>query len=217
MAKNLMITGSFTPDICGVGDYTCMFMRVADESWKLFYHKDWHLKSIWTIFKDIHTSGCDNIFLQYPTQGYGWSLLPQLLCIYFSLFTRKRFLSVIHEFSQRSFKAKLATALLLFSNKLIFTNEFEKKYAVDKFHVREKKCSVVRILSNIEKPDHLLSWGERHYDICYFGHLRPNKGLEDFFNTVRSVNRNNKYRVLIIGQQLPVFKEYFEDLKKKIQ
>ena len=42
-----MITGSFPPDICGVGDYTSCFMSSHDtgiENWSLYYSKEWSLK-----------------------------------------------------------------------------------------------------------------------------------------------------------------------------
>lgn len=69
--------------------------------------------------------------------------MPHLLCIYFSLFTNKRFMITLHEFMRMSITYRLAAFLfLLFANKIIFTTQVEKDYAMrllpfrrDKFHV----------------------------------------------------------------------------------
>ena len=39
----LMITGSYPPDICGVGDYTKCFMDNANDSWELYYSGTYQL------------------------------------------------------------------------------------------------------------------------------------------------------------------------------
>lgn len=77
----------------------------------------------------LNSYNTESIFLQYPTQGYGWSLLPQIICIYYSIFTNKKFVVILHEFSQRSLKAKLATLFLFFANEIIFTTDFERNYS----------------------------------------------------------------------------------------
>ena len=78
MKKKLMITGSFPPDICGVGDYTSCFMSSHDtgiENWSLYYSKEWSLKLLKKKISVLNSYNTESIFLQYPTQGYGWSLL----------------------------------------------------------------------------------------------------------------------------------------------
>lgn len=208
----LMITGSYPPNICGVGDYTQCFMSNTSNSWKLYYSNSWKLSEIFRKIKDISDYQCNNIIMQYPTQGYKWSILPQLLCIYYSLFTKKNFIVVLHEFSQRSRKAKLATCLFFIANRIIFTNEYERQYAIKKFRINPLKTDVIKIISNIENVSKIKSWDSRNIDIAYFGHLRPLKGLEDFLYTASHIYKLHKINITIIGQVLPEFKTYFENL-----
>lgn len=124
---SLLITGSYPPDICGVGDYVYNVFNNADHSkWKLYYSKSWDISTFISKIREINNSGCKCIYMQYPTHGYGWSIVPQLLCLYFSLFTKKKFIVILHEFSQRKLKAKIATALFMFADRIIFTNKFSR-------------------------------------------------------------------------------------------
>ncbi|WP_281511417.1 glycosyltransferase family 1 protein [Alistipes finegoldii] len=216
MAEYLMITGSFPPQVCGVGDYVGRFMEAADNSkWKLFHSLDWKLKTLAAKIRQISSSECPTIIMQYPTQGYGWSLVPHILCLYFSWFSRKKFIVVMHEFSQLSFKARLAGIMLMSANKIIFTNEFEKGYVHRRLCVPLKKCGVVKIISNISVAPKIKDWQDRHIDIAYFGHIRPNKGLEDFFRVADDILKKCKVKVCLIGQLLPEFATYFESLCRK--
>lgn len=41
-----MITGSYPPDICGVGDYTACFLKVADrDKWSLYNSSVWKIST----------------------------------------------------------------------------------------------------------------------------------------------------------------------------
>ena len=74
MKKKLMITGSFPPDICGVGDYTSCFMSSHDtgiENWSLYYSKEWSLKLLKKKISVLNSYNTESIFLQYSTEGYG--------------------------------------------------------------------------------------------------------------------------------------------------
>lgn len=216
--KNIMITGSYPPDICGVGDYTSCFMHAADlESWQLYYTTDWRTSKLFSIIKEINSIESKSIYMQYPTMGYGWSLVPLLLCLYYSIFTRKKFSVALHEFSQRTFKARIFTSLLIATaNRIIFTNEFEKSYACRFLPFTRKKSSVVRIISNIAPCELIKGWDEREYEIAYFGHIRPIKGLEDFYDAVAKICVNRpSVRVAVIGQVLSEYNDYFNSLREK--
>lgn len=216
MKTKLMITGSFPPDICGVGDYvSCFISTQSAKDWALYVSDDWSLKLLLKKIREINAFHIDSIFLQYPTQGYGWSLLPQILCIYYVLFTRKKFVVVLHEFSQRSLKAKMATFFLFFANKIVFTNDFEKEYAKTFFPFIHKRFLVIKILSNIKSASILSNWSERSYDLIYFGHIRPNKGLEDVLETTELIQKKRRLKVAVVGQVLSDFQLYFDDLQRK--
>ena len=77
-----MITGSFPPDICGVGDYTSCFMSSHDtgiENWSLYYSKEWSLKLLkkkisvlnsYNTESDIFTVSYSRIRLEFITTDY---------------------------------------------------------------------------------------------------------------------------------------------------
>lgn len=209
-----MITGSYPPnDICGVGDYTaCLMAEANKQEWELYYSNDWSIKALRNKIKSINSFKAKFIIMQYPTQGYGWSIVPQLIALYYSFFTKKRFITVLHEFSQRTMKAKLATIPLLLSNKVIFTNTFEKNFAEKIFPFRKNKYNIIKIFSNIPSPQKINGLSERIYDICYFGHIRPLKGLEDF---IEIVSKFQHKKILIIGQVLNEYKEYANKIEKE--
>lgn len=97
--KLLIISGSYPPDVCGVGDYTerllcCNFAKNND--WILYSSKKWSLLTVFNHIKLIKNKGYRYINIQYPTQGYGWSIVPHLICVYFSLFSKIQCSVTIH-------------------------------------------------------------------------------------------------------------------------
>ena len=209
-----MITGSYPPDICGVGDYTACFLKVADrDKWSLYNSSVWKISTFFQKKSDISKFQFSHIVIQYPTLGYGWNLLPQLLCIYYSLFTDKKVVVVLHELSQRTLKAQLASLLFFISHKVILTSEYEKEYAHRYYKISLNRMGVVKIVSNIEACNVIKDWDCRSIDLCYFGLLRPEKGLEDFFVAALYLRKNRENaRICLIGQILPEHKLYIDKL-----
>lgn len=217
MDNILIITGSYPPQICGVGDYTHRLVHSKNtESWQLYHSKDWNIKSLFCHIRTIKQSNTRVINMQYPTQGYGWSIVPHLLCIYFSWFSHKLFSVTIHEQSQLSFKARLAQWFILLSaNKIIFTNEFELNYARKYVPYIIKRSTVIKIFSNICGAEKIKPIDQRKIDLVNFGHIRPNKGLEKFIETVSQLT--TKYNIHIAGQIPQGYEEYFERIKTKAE
>lgn len=217
MKKYLMITGSYPPEICGVGDYTACLMETASEEWELYKPSSWRLRDIFNIIRAISSKEIVNLFMQYPTQGYGWSLVPQLICLYFSLFTKKKFVVVLHEFSQRTIKAKLASIPLLLANRLIFTSDYERLIA-NRYLLgfANHKASVIGIRSNIQACEAIKKYADRSFDLVYFGHLRPMKGLEDFIEVANQLLIYfPNLSVHIIGQKLTEYEKYIGGIIEK--
>lgn len=211
-----MITGSYSPDICGVGDYTYQLMQTKiGQGWNLYYSKDWSLISVFKHIRDIKKMKSKNIIMQYPTLGYGWSLVPLLLCLYFSLLSKKHFMIVLHELSQQTLKSRVTIFLMmLFVDQIIFTNKYEQDYACKYFKYLKKKSSIVKIYSNILSSSVIKNIDERSIQLVYFGHIRPNKGIEDFVNLAQKINMESKpINVVLAGQVPKGFEEYFSKIK----
>ena len=204
-----MVSGSYPPEICGVGDYAKNVLNTdRAKDWGLYRRTDWRLRRFVRIVREIRSRAPSQIFMQYPTQGYGWSLVPHLLCIYFSLLTKIRFTVVLHEFSQLSRKANLAARVLLLSaDEVLFTNDHERSTAVAIARRLEKRSRTVKIASNI--PVSKREEGDRPVDLACFGHIRPLKGLESFLSVVRVLRHSDTpLRIALIGQCPPEFGSY---------
>lgn len=206
----LLITGAYPPIHCGVGDYTYNLRESLNQKGivavDLFYKSDWSIKLYFKYIREIYRSKCDVFHFQYPTEGFGYSMLPLLLLI--SLF-RKQTVVTVHELSSRNMLAYIYTQILIFfSNKVIVSNNFEKKHAC-RFLFQTKKVNVIPIASNIKESKFCTtSFGDRGIDLAYFGHIRPIKGIESFLKTVSLLNE--KYKVQLIGQFLDKYSDFFE-------
>lgn len=213
---NLLIAGSYPPDICGVGDYTHLLYQklshlvLSSGPLDLLVIKDWSLFGFVKTLNKLFNK-CNIVHIQYPTEGYGFSIFPMLLFVFIN--ANKRIVT-IHEFSQRTFKAKLATSLFFFfSDYLIFTTDFEREFVTKLFPFVKQKSSVINIASNIPSSIKSIPWSDRKFDVAYFGHFRPNKGLEEFkkiCDVLKSLNKDIK--IAVIGQLQGRFSEYFNSL-----
>lgn len=211
MNLKLVITGSYPPQICGVGDYTRNIMEsTTARHWKLYHRTDWRLTQLPRIVREIDALAPSQIFMQYPTQGYGWSLVPHLLCLYYSLLRKPRFTVVLHEYSQLSTKARIAAKLMVrTAHQLIFTSEFEQAEATRVSASVPRRSRVVKIASNIPVAAELPRIGARPFDVAYFGHIRPRKGLDEFLAAAAAVRAVHPgWRLLLIGQIPPGFDDF---------
>jgi glycosyltransferase involved in cell wall biosynthesis len=217
LKKILLITGAYPPNHCGVGDYTAKFYEYLKKEDNLtvglFYKSDWSLKCYFKYLKQLFSTKSDVYHFQYPTEGYGYSMLPLLLLV--SLFRKKTVLTV-HELSSRNILAYVYTQLLMFfSNRVIVSNSFEQNHA-RRLAFKSEKVSVIPIASNIQKSNFVeIDFKEREVDLAYFGHIRPIKGIENFIHTVSLLDRN--YRVQLIGQALEKYIVFFEEIKIKAE
>ncbi len=215
-----MITGTYPPEICGAGDYTQKILHTQNsKKWKLYYPQIWSIRSLYEKIREINSLNIDVINLQYPTMGYKRSFLPHILCVYYSVFTHKSFSVTIHEYTQLSIKAKTAAFfLLLFSNKLIFTNQFELESAAKTVPNLKRKSTIIKIYTNIESAPNLKKIEERKYDLIYFGLIRPNKGIENFIDVAGKLKQTHPLlKVIVVGKTQPEHIEYAESQVKYLE
>jgi glycosyltransferase involved in cell wall biosynthesis len=190
-----------------------MGTKIAKEYWQVYYSKKWGPRTFFKHIKAINNTGTDYLLMEWPALGYGWSVVPNILCAYFSWFTKKRFGVVIHEQTQLS-KKRYITELLIFAsaNRLIFTNQFEREFAVKRMPFIEKHSTVVKIFSNISQACTIRPFEDRTIDIVNFGHIVRDKGIERFIADTALLAR--KYRIVLAGQIIERQREYFENIKK---
>jgi glycosyltransferase involved in cell wall biosynthesis len=182
----LMVSGAFPPEPCGVGDYTSRLMAAAPASWRLFTERDWRLSRAPGLMRRLLRQRPREVVVQYPTQGYGWSLVPHLLVVVGAATRRYRAALALHEYSSLSRKAQIALAVTSHAaSHVFFTTEEERVRARgSRLFSSRVRTSVIPILSNIASTTNPPAFTERAVDLAYFGHIRDNKGVETFLDVV---------------------------------
>lgn len=208
----VVYTGSYPPDVCGVGDYTFKLveeLRVQAEQVDVFksdarsFFKFLKM-SLLALFK-----GNKKLIIQYPTAGYGKSLMPHLVCVLGRVLGFDVVVT-LHEFSTLSAKARVAAKLFFaFSSKIVFTHQGE----LDALGGGAKSKSVViPIASNIPEANPA---AVKSYDMGYFGMIAPGKGIEDFISVCRAMPPACK--AFIMGQIPHYFKDYADEIIRECQ
>lgn len=171
---------------CGVVDYTRQLaraMREAGAQTTIEELSSWSLNALIKL-KEKYKGDTDIVFhLQYPSLGMGKSCAPAFLPL---VFRKNQIVMTFHEFEQFNLIRKMYFLLpLLLKTKYIFTNEYEQKCFARFFPWAKKNSTIIPIGNNInifpyeKKADH------PEHRLIYFGQIAPDKGIEDYLETVR--------------------------------
>lgn len=209
-----MITGSFPPEACGVGYNTARLteaLRAEGVLVNVITQSKWSLNNLRSFLKQILECQPDIVHIQYPSVGYGKSILPQLI----SLFTRYPAVVTLHEFIDVHILRRMASILFSFRcRSLIFTIGYERDYYAKWVPWSLRRSAVIPIGSNISKAN-----GESQRDertVAYFGLIRTKKGLEDFIQLAKlSEKQGRNYCFEIIGMPDPRQETYFDMLRQQ--
>jgi glycosyltransferase involved in cell wall biosynthesis len=210
--KITFITGSYPPDVCGVGDYTFRLaeaLRQQGIAVDVMHDGGWQLGDTPRIFRQIRSQRTDIIHIQYPTIGYGAGLAPQMLSLLVNSVV------TIHEISKAHILRKIS--LLPFSvrpRQVIFTTPYERDFALSWAPWVAQCCDVIPLASNItigakEKVSN-------SKEIIYFGMIRPNKGIEQVLILAELIKKSSQpFRIRIIGIPYPGLTEYVRELRQR--
>jgi glycosyltransferase involved in cell wall biosynthesis len=201
----LVVTGSLPPDICGIGDYTCLLMEGLTKRNAIvtsFYPSRWSLRTLLQFSTQVRRSRATIVNIQYPTMGYGKSIIPHLLSV---VSGRAKTIVTIHELSRGRLAYKIPAYLFfVFADRLIFTTAHEMTTACRLAPWVQRKSVTIPIGSNIPMQD----GGLRDIDIVYFGHICPAKGLEEFASIVSSLKNHKSLCIKLLGQIEPGAERY---------
>ena len=209
--KLLMISGSFPPVTCGVGDYTEKLINALshfDIEIELMANIDFSISQTLKIIKKINSINPNIIHIQYPAEGFGYGILPQILSL-----TYKTIIT-LHEVSQFHLIRKLWLVPFTFRSDLVFSTKYELDYLKKIFPWFKNKSFVIPIGSNIS-PSNSSNKNEHKNksEIIYFGLIRPKKGIEKVLELARLLKEHNStYTIKIIGKTFRDNSEYFDNL-----
>ncbi len=210
--KIALITGSYPPDTCGIGDYTSQLaiaLRQKGVTVEVICRMNWRLSNIGNIVRTIRSVNPDIVHIQYPTVGFGKKLTPQLLSLLIpSVIT-------VHEASEAHILRKLSLyPFFLRSRHIVFTTPYEQLFSVKRAPWISRRCSVIPVGSSISTAQ---QGQERNVnEIIYFGLFRPQKGLEDVFTLASLVKHMNlKLQVRMIGKPYPKDSPYFKEFYRR--
>lgn len=211
--KVALVTGSVPPATCGVGDYTIRLAEALREiqiEYEVVTQDNWGIKEYFNLSKEINKSQSDIVHIQYPTVGYRTGMAPHILAI----LCRKPVVTTLHEFKHSNWLRKISCILFSIGSKIIiFTNAEDQENFKRIFSGAAAKSTIIRIGSNIPWLD------KRRNDknkICYFGIIRPDKGLEEFIELSRIIHkRKMQYSLNVIGTPAVSNIRYYNELREK--
>ena len=205
-----MITGSYPPDACGVGDYTARLvscLREAGLEVEVFSDFNWGVTGFARLARAIHRFQPDIVHVQYPTVGYGKGLLPQLLSIVIA-----PCVVTLHEASQVHWLRRLSLyPFALRARRIVMTSEFERDYVAKAAPWIRRRLQVIRIggFAVFSPAQH-----KDFPEVTYFGLIRPNKGVEAFLQVARMAQQEGgKLSFRVIGQPDAKSMEYYHSLR----
>ncbi len=208
-----IISGSWPPDHCGVGDYAERLSGALREQGievTCLGGEPWSgLATLREFRRAVKTRRFDLVHIQYPTMGFGRSIVPALLPL---LSRNVPIVVTLHEFS--SFRAARRLWFVTFAHFVdlrIFTGSDER----GKFRRRMKPSRgidlVVPIGSNIPAGT---STARLEKTICYFGLLCPGKGIEDFLDLAASAPPAG-WRFALIGAMTKTYAAYADTVVRR--
>lgn len=204
----LMIVGSLPPEPCGVSDYTVKLVDSINantkHSVKIMKHSNYSLWRISTLMEN------KIVHIQYPSKGYGASFIPQLLAI-----ISNKSVTTIHEFSQVHILRKLAISpFLLFSQKIIVTNEFELMAILSWFPFIRRRVSVIPVGAAM-LPSKPVQFSNSRRGLVFFGLMRKDKGIEEFIELVRLLRNKIDFPIAIYSAVPNGNSEYYADIRRE--
>ena len=198
----LVVTGSFPPMKCGVGDYSCKLVKSlaayakiqvgvlttvfdsneggADGLEVFPVMKSWSLAETLKVIKIIRHWSPDIVHIQYPTQGYGTGLLQWFLPM-ISFLMRKKVVQTWHEGYSRRNAPKLFLKAIIPSGLVVVRPQYkEKLLPILRWALRNKRFVFIRNASVFPRID----LGEQEKDALRRQYLRKQKRLILFLGFV---------------------------------
>jgi glycosyltransferase involved in cell wall biosynthesis len=211
-----VVSGSWPPEICGVGDYMANVAKSLSKTTGVQVIratlKGHSVATAILILVVSHVRRDELVYISYPTEGYGKSLLPFLL----ALGSRQRVVLHVHEYGSKNRYCRFLLRLFRRMNKVFFSNASD-------FHRYLLDCGIAADSPHaanwfvIPSPSNIpvtATMGRRNFErvkVIHFGQIRPNKGLEEIFSALNAVDGHKIDRLLIGG--VPIgYEDYAQNI-----
>jgi len=218
----LMVTGSYPPQPCGVGNYTQRLVQelsaagievdVATTAAKPVRNDprvslevpDWRIRTLRQALAKIRPESYDIVHIQYPARFYGY--LPDLALLSFQIkraLPKIPVLLTLHEFSITHLFRKLTVgAIATPASSVTLTTESEHRPLLRWFPWLRNKVRVIHMAPSIplepitpsvrEEIRMLLGIGPEEEIVVYFGLLHPNKGIKKLIEAFGTKSLRNR-------------------------
>jgi glycosyltransferase involved in cell wall biosynthesis len=206
-----LVSGSLPPEVCGVGDYTS---RLYAELRQKIHVDLLHIpicrpyeRSLFGVFRDRRI-----VHVQYPTEGWGNSLLPTFLPL--AKRSGSKLVLTLHEWSRMNRVRRTSILpLVALSDGLVFVSESERKAFLQTapLRARARPTWVVPIGVNVSVPSvpeeavreqraHELQDGRYDLLLSHFGFIHADKQPEILLATVEEmVRRRRRPKLMFVG------------------
>lgn len=197
-----LVSGSWPPAICGVGDFMHRTWEELNRSGhaaeKLTLERgdlSASLRAWATSFRRDRL-----VYVSYPTEGYGKSLLPFLL----ALGDRRKVVLHMHEYRSKNRYCRFLLRRFQRMHRLFFSNrEDYQRYVSDcGLSADSPKVAGWRVVPTPSNIPVTVSDGLRNphrVKIVHFGQIRPLKGLEDLVKVMEALQNEPVERVVLGG------------------
>lgn len=197
---------------CGVLDYALRLAAVLQEAGVRVTIARGERKgrlSVCAVAAQARALKPDIVHVQYPMARYGSSLLPHWV----AQLPRCRTVVTLHEFSQAHLLRQIAGLAFSRADALVFTNAFERAAFGRWYPWSRGRGHVIPIGSNIPW---LSAQGARDRDeVCYFGLIRPDRGLESFLALARlAADAAPQLRFRVLGAVPAGQRAYCEQMRQ---
>jgi glycosyltransferase involved in cell wall biosynthesis len=207
-----LISGSWPPDVCGVGDHIDglrkSLLEKGVEVVPVRLSKYSAFKAIMLVLRSWLFRN-DRAVLAYPTEGYGRSVVPFLLAM-----SRPGSLLIhIHEYGSKNVACRWLLRLFRLQSALYFSNTADKQRFMHDTGIVDKNGRVIKVLpspSNIAPltlSDPTNHRGAERF--LHFGQIRPNKGIEQVLAVFKHLRRLKPTVQLTLAGAVPVGYETF--------
>ncbi len=216
--KVALVCGCWQAGRCGVGDYSGQLALALERQGAevlRFGAAPQQLGSLHAAAaaRSLRRSGADVVHIQYPTVGYGRSLLPALLPL---LMGNVPTLVTLHEFSIfRPYRWPWFAPFAYAADAVILTSDAERRCFARRMPGARAATQVIEIGSNISRGR---TAARDPRSVCYFGLFMPGKGIEKFFALVAGLRASGcAWRAALIGAPAAGMESYAAEVRRQAQ